>query len=977
MKRLAIALLCAALSAFTLVNAEPVASAPYQCSFENEAENAAWSMNSLSMLPDRWFIGNSTSSDGAKSLYVSPKNGENAEMPAYSRHKQGYVLYAVREFKLPTGRYDISFDYKIKGTDKDKFYAFWSPTMPANLSGQTTSVPSNLGTAIVNAKYDVPEWTNAQTSVTANGTSRYLVFVFLAGNGTDPVNNPGACVDNIQIVKHGTTDDCWLQPYQLEFENTAEGTKFTWAGNASAYQLEYFPAANPADITRISDIHGTEYIEPSEKFTDGMYGFRVRATCDNDTSLWASRYNIFIYDITAHCIDFLNLRGENVTCYYGDFNNPFKNREVVDHGYADMTSHHTIHYIDGETDPRTGGGLRTKPDGALASVRLGNWETQKINESAEGIMYKIVRTTGINVIKMNYAVVLQDPNHSYSDQPRFTLELLDEFGNRIDPTCGVVDFIADKNRPGWHTYVDYSDPDMSPAVAEMNSVTWKDWSTIALNLTDMPEVVFVRLSTRDCGLGEHYGYAYFTLDCSDGIVHGTQSCGEVPDRFEVEAGYNYRWFRKQDGRANPIPLSDPRISEDGRVFTPAADDTDVYCVDLIQTNSSTCYFTLEFSRRGLLPMAGVKASWEPKNCQNKLRLINDSKMQEIIEDENGNKTQGDIIEFDGQTEWSVTLPDGSVVTSADKSFVVDLPNEGGEVKVSLKAIVPNTDCFDIKDTTIVVKAIGRHEGQDKKYMCDDGTGFTFNGQHYDKPGHYETVLKTAAGCDSLLTFDLEYLSVQTIRKDTMICDFTAIKPWYEHTFDPAIADATYTHVEKGKGLNCDSLVIEMHVRMRAECCTDSLITQRWNDFLAVRKSKADQFGGFSAYQWYQDGEIMPGQYGPQLYLPEIDITAHTYTVIVTCSADRKMLKSCEFKPTQIGNYSYISISPSVVLNGEAFVNAGEPAQVRIINQVGALVSTQHIGAGKERIEVPQNAGVYLIEVTTLTGARRLEKIMVR
>ena len=977
MKKIVTLLLCALSCVYVRVQAVPVASAPYHCGFEDEAENAQWSMSSLSMLPDQWIIGNGTSADGSHSLYITPKSGADAGQPSYSRHQQGYVLYAVREFKLPAARYDIAFDYKVGGTANDKFYAYWSPNVPANLSGQTTSVPSNLGNVIVNGQQGVPEWTNAQLSVTSSGASRYLVLVFVSGNGKDATTPPGACVDNIQIVRHGTADDCWLQPSKLEFENTTEGTKFTWSGNATAYQLEYFRTDDPSNVTRINGITGTEYTEPIEKFTDGMYGFRVRATCEGDTSLWTSRYNIFIYDITAHCIDYLNLRGENVTCYYGDYTNPFLNRKVIDNGYADITSHHTVHFVDGETDPRTGGALRTKPEGALASVRLGNWETQKMSESAEGIMYEIVRGPQTNVIKMNYAVVLQDPGHDTDLQPRFTLELLDKYGNRVDPTCGVADFIADHNRPGWHTYVDYSDPSMSPDVAQLYQVTWKDWSTIALNLTDMPDTVYVRLSTRDCGLGEHYGYAYFTLDCSDGIVQGNQSCGEIPDRFEVEDGYNYRWFRKQDGRANPIPATDPRISEGGRVFSPAQDDTNVYCVDLIQTNSNACYFTVEFARRALLPQADIKAYWEPQNCQNRLRLVNASKMQELVLDDNGNKVPGSTIDFEGETEWTVTLPDGTRQTSTAKEFTVALPDEGGEVSVNLRTTVSNTICTDTKDSIITVAAIGRSEGRGTKYMCNDGKGFTFNGQHYDRPGHYETVLKTQAGCDSLLIFDLEYMQTQTIRKDTMICDFTALKPWHEHNFDPNIPDATYTHIEKGHGLDCDSVVIEMHVKMRNECCADSLITQRWNDFLAVRKTKQQYDGEFTAFQWYQDGEAMLGQSGPQLYLPEVNIAEHIYAVIVTL-ADGTMLKSCEFQPEQIGNYSYISISPAVVLDGETYISGlTEPAQVRIVNQIGAIVAQQTMGSGNARIAVPQNAGIYIIDVTTQSGQTYRQKIIVR
>ena len=44
-------------------------------------------------------------------------------------------------------------------------------------------------------------------------------------------------------------------------------------------------------------------------------------------------------------------------------------------GYDNENSLHTIQYIPGDTDPRTGGQLKTIPDDEIASVRLGGlWD---------------------------------------------------------------------------------------------------------------------------------------------------------------------------------------------------------------------------------------------------------------------------------------------------------------------------------------------------------------------------------------------------------------------------------------------------------------------------------------------------------------------------------------------------------------------------------------------------------------------------
>ena len=51
---------------------------------------------------------------------------------------------------------------------------------------------------------------------------------------------------------------------------------------------------------------------------------------------------------------------------------------------------------------------------------------------------------------LQYAVVLEDPDHTPEDQPRFTLEILNENNQLIDSICGFADFIA-SNSLGWNS----------------------------------------------------------------------------------------------------------------------------------------------------------------------------------------------------------------------------------------------------------------------------------------------------------------------------------------------------------------------------------------------------------------------------------------------------------------------------------------------------------------------------------------------
>ena len=211
----------------------------------------------------------------------------------------------------------------------------------------------------------------------------------------------------------------------------------------------------------------------------------------------------------------------------------------MDYGAASAVSRHTIHFDTDERDARTGNQLRTIPEGAIASVRLGNWGTHKISNSeggeAEAITYALyVDTMAFDLLIMKYAAVMQDPMHAATDQPRFRLELLDSAMNLIDPICGAADFIANQAL-GWNTYGAEQD------------ILWKDWTTVGLDMSAYAgQTVYIRLTTYDCNEGSHYGYAYFTLGCMRKSMTA-QGCGQVANNvFTAPSGFAYRWYNNQD-----------------------------------------------------------------------------------------------------------------------------------------------------------------------------------------------------------------------------------------------------------------------------------------------------------------------------------------------------------------------------------------------------------------------------------------------
>ena len=156
----------------------------------------------------------------------------------------------------------------------------------------------------------------------------------------------------------------------------------------------------------------------------------------------------------------------------------------IDNGADNIKSRHTTYWVKNQYDPLTDYGLKTIPDGEFASVRLGNWNVYR---EAERIEYKYhVDSIDPGILILKYAVVLQDPEHTEREQPYFQLTLLNEKNQELDPTCGKAQFTADRDMEGWKTATPYSDKN--------NVVTYKDWTTLGINLDDYKDVTSYALT---------------------------------------------------------------------------------------------------------------------------------------------------------------------------------------------------------------------------------------------------------------------------------------------------------------------------------------------------------------------------------------------------------------------------------------------------------------------------------------------------
>ncbi|MBR4738725.1 MAG: gliding motility-associated C-terminal domain-containing protein [Bacteroidales bacterium] len=316
------------------------------------------------------------------------------------------------------------------------------------------------------------------------------------------------------------------------------------------------------------------------------------------------------YDDTLHiiapvegvgCVNPTDLHSPQAVFFSGSYENPYAQAGAVDRGSRSPDSRHTVCYDTTERDPRTGGLLRTIPEGYTSSVRLGNWNTNYTAPDAEGVIYSLfIDTMNFNLLMMRYAAVLQDPMHDATDQPRFRLELLDSAYNLIDPVCAAADFIANHSL-GWNEASD--------------NVLWKDWTPVGIDVSAYAgQQVYVRLTTYDCNEGSHYGYAYFTLECMRKTIDA-ETCGNVDsNRFTAPAGFNYRWYTAD---------SPTTISTERTLVVPTANMATYYC-DLSFVGNASCSFTLSAFGGPRLPLARVDTTVTITDCHFDVQFTNRS-----------------------------------------------------------------------------------------------------------------------------------------------------------------------------------------------------------------------------------------------------------------------------------------------------------------------------------------------------------------
>lgn len=216
---------------------------------------------------------------------------------------------------------------------------------------------------------------------------------------------------------------------------------------------------------------------------------------------------------------------------------------------------HTIIKEQG-VDKYTGGVLYYIPPGHNQSVRLGN---DGINAQVDKLIYRMTVDNKNTLFICKFAVVLEDPNHSKSQQPFFELSIKDANKQSLgSEECTVYGVSAGRDIPDFNTY----------KFSGKDSIRWRDWTSVGLDLTNYDgQTITIEIVTKDCSAGAHFGYAYFVAMCAPRSINLTYCEKDVSAKLEAPEGFkSYRWKNPNGeiiGTNREITVNNP---EEGGIY---------------------------------------------------------------------------------------------------------------------------------------------------------------------------------------------------------------------------------------------------------------------------------------------------------------------------------------------------------------------------------------------------------------------------
>jgi hypothetical protein len=169
----------------------------------------------------------------------------------------------------------------------------------------------------------------------------------------------------------------------------------------------------------------------------------------------------------------------------------------------------------------------------------------------------------------------------------------------------------------------------------------------------------------------------------------------------------------------------------------------------------------------------------------------------------------------------------------------------------------------------------------------------------------------------------------------------------------------------------DTISVELSVLYPA-----SVITQKWNDVLALYNENYNGGYIYSEIEWYRNGKVIWGEIGSYLYINNGMLDPYSeYRALLTRIDDGVKTFTCPFVP--VIKTEFISVRPTLVHpNGEVIVILPNGAHVTLWNTMGLMLNEYNLNAGETTLRMPAQPGVYLLNINDIHGNSSQNKIVV-
>ena len=726
-----------------------IATAPYNCGFENAMENAYWRFYNTTY--NRWAIDTATQCSGQKSMYVSNNNGlSNAYTP------EAKTITAYRSVALVAGQYTISYDYKMGYSGAVQRNVF----MRAMLVPDTVQLPGDSLMYVNLCNNVLPQgaipidsgWRYSTSDVwktfrddyvLVNNTGTYkLVFVWVPSTYNYTTFKPAA-IDNISIVGQSC-----ITPDSLTATVVGDSIKVDWTdlGNtppSNGWLVEYRPLGGHIATARYMNTNSRPCYLPRTSLTPNtQYEIRVAAMCSaSDTSLFTQEaiVNYRLYQPIGRLV-YDTLTASHVKCTYGQWRSsglpqyrnqgPYQYVGVVDSGSSNyLKSRHTVHRNPMEKDSCTGYVLPTIYRGSsiysafhqqikyTASVRLGKLRSYN---DAQSISYQMhVDTNAADLMMINYAFVENLSNHNTTQNyPHLVIEIL-------DTNDQVIDLVADLGNVGFL----YN----SPYNLATNTY-YTNWNQLAVNMAPY-QGRDVRLSfvTYTCGTCVDVStYAYLIPDYRNAsLVSLENNNKDNTTTFAAPEGYyRYKWYL----------LSNPSVYLDTVHQVMSIPNGEDFVCELVDAFGHSKFLRSHSSKR--VPHSNFVCEVRPVDCDTKeIKLLNNSY---ITTDVSGGVVINDM------EDWYWSFNDNEKVCML-KNYTFTT-KDSGSLKITLFTSTNNNSLIDSVSQTIDLSYVpSRGSIFD---TIENGQSYSFAGRTLTHSGTYNDTLVSYKGCDSVVTLYL-------------------------------------------------------------------------------------------------------------------------------------------------------------------------------------------------------------------------------